>query len=422
MRGELFRENSFSPGENPAAGTSNLPYKNVVNRYSHRDVNKILLEDDMITRDTILSLITKADNPSLSIFMPTHEKGEEVQQDPIRFKNLLKEAEEKLKEHEVRPSKIEELLEEPRKLLGQPIFWQHADRGLAVFITDGAFDYYRVPLDFKEQVMVEDHFLITPLIPMITLDGTYTILCLSQKNVRLLRCTRERIKIIELEEAPTSMEEFQQFDVYEKSLSSASGAGGSKSMFHGWGDAGIDNKVLENYLKAIEKEVTSQLKRRNDPLILAGVEEVVAKYRNYNDYNRLMGGAVSTNPDPLSDEEIKKKGWEVIKSYFLEDMYHDMDRYSDLIGSDKQSDNLSQIVEAAYYGKIDSLFVPIGEQSWGWFDRDRDTVHHSAEQQNGEHDLINAAAIKTLTQGGDVYALHKDEMPQQSSIAAIFRY
>ncbi len=376
----------------------------------------------MITRDTILGLIDKADNPSVSIFMPTHKKGEEVQQDPIRFKNLLKQAEQKLENHEVRPPQIDSLLEEPRKLLDQPIFWQHADRGLAVFITEGVFEYYRVPLDFDEQVMVEDHFLITPLIPMTTLEGTYSVLCLSQKNVRLLRCTRERISGIELEEAATSMEEFQQFDVYEKSLSSASGSGGSKSMFHGWGDAGIDNKVLENYLKTIEKEVTASMKRRNDPLILAGVDEVVAKYRSYNQYNRLMDDAVMTNPDPLSDEEIRDRGWEIIQTYFLKDMYSDMDRYSDLIGSDKQSDNLSQIVEAAYYGKIDSLFVPIGEQSWGRFDSERDTVHHSAEQQNGEHDLINAAAIKTLTQGGDVYALNKEEMPQKSSIAAIFRY
>jgi hypothetical protein len=49
-------------------------------------------------------------------------------------------------------------------------------------------------------------------------------------------------------------------------------------------------------------------------------------------------------------------------------------------------------------------------------------VHHSAEQRNGEHDLINMAAIKTLTQGGDVYALEKEDMPQEASIAAIFRY
>lgn len=377
----------------------------------------------MITRETILSLIEKAGDPSISIFQPTHVKGEQVQQDPIRFKNLLKQAESKLAEQKVEPATIDRLLEEPKKLLDQPLFWQHADQGLAVFITKDMVEYFRVPLSFNEQVQVENHFLITPLIPMITLDGTYTVLCLSQKKIRLLKCTRNSVEPIELQEAPDSLEEYLKYDVNERHLQHHSGQGKGRAIFHGQGGSSdTDNKEVENYLKAVENEVTSILKKRNDPLILAGVDDVVARYRKVNHYNRLMEQAISGNPDTISNEDIKDKGWEVIKSYFLKDMYNDIDRFADLTGSDRQSDNLSQIVEAAYYGKVDSLFVPIGEQSWGWFDQERDTVHHSPDQQNGEHDLINAAAIKTISQGGNVYALDKEQMPNSASIAAIFRY
>ena len=378
----------------------------------------------MVTQDTILSLLEEAKNPSVSIYLPTHVKGEEVKQDPIRFKNLLNKAEQELKEHEIAPEAIESLLEEPWKLLDQPMFWQHGDKGLAVFITEDDFEYYRVPLNFKEQVMVEDHFLITPLLPMLTLDGTYCILAMSQKKMRLLKCTRDSVEEIAFEEAPTSMEEFLKYDVNEKNLQHHSGqGGGNTAIFHGQGGADDTNtQEIINYLKHVENEVTSVLRKRNDPLILAGVSEAVAEYKKVNHYSRLMDDAVTINPDPLSNEEVNKKGWKIIKSYFLKSMYSDIDRFADLTGSDKQSDNLSQVVEASYYGKVDALFVPIGEQSWGWFDQDRDTVHHSAEQQNGEHDLINMAAIKTLTQGGSVYALEKEDMPQEKSIAAIFRY
>jgi len=378
----------------------------------------------MITQDTILSLVDKADNPSVSIYLPTHVKGEEVQQDPIRFKNLLKKAEQQLQDHEVDQSTIESLLEEPRKLLDQPLFWQHADKGLAVFITKDVFEYYRVPLNFKEQVMVEDHFLITPLLPMTTRDGTYCILTLSQKNMRLLKCTRESVEPIALEETPTSLEEFLKYDVNEKHLQHHSGQGGkSRAIFHGQGGAeDTDTKEIVNYLKTVENEVTSILGQRNDPLVLVGMDQAVAEYRKVNHYSRLMDEAVTVNPDPLSNEEINKKCWKVIKSHFLQEMYGDMERFGDLSGSEKQSDNLSQVVEASYYGKVDALFVSTGEQSWGWFDAKRDTVHHSAEQQNGEHDLINMAAIKTLSQGGSVYALDKQNMPKKKSIAAIFRY
>lgn len=377
----------------------------------------------MITRSTILDLIEQAANPSVSIFLPTHKAGKEVQQDPIRFKNLLTKAEEKLKDHEVAPSEIDSLLDDARKLLDKPIFWQHADRGLAVFISNDFFEYYRVPLDFTEQVLVDDHFLITPLLPMITLEGTYCMLTLSQKNIRLLKCTRNTVEPIALEDSPSSLDEYLKYDVNEPHLQHHSGQGQGNAIFHGQGGArDTDTQEIINFLKQVESDVTSKMQQRNDPLILAGVDQAVAEYRKVNHYSRLMEDAILENPDPLTDKEVSERGWKIIKSYFLKEMYNDLDRFGDLTGSDKHSNNLTHIVEASYYGKVDSLFVPIGEQSWGWFDEERDTVHHSPRQQNSEHDLINMAAIKTLSQGGNVYALNKNEMPDKTSVAAIFRY
>jgi hypothetical protein len=347
--------------------------------------------------------------------------GEEVQQDPIRLKNLLNEASAKLKNLEIAEQRIQKLLKKPKELLSKPLFWQHNDKGLALFISESNFDYYRVPHSFNERVMVDDHFLITPIIPMISLEGTFCILALSQKRIRLLKCTRAQVEEIELKESPANMDEFKKYEVYEKNITS-SGSGGAAAMFHGWGDGSVETKYVENYLKTIENEVTSILRKRNDPLILAGIDEAAAIYRSVNHYSRLMDQMVVGNPDPKTDNEIKNEGWKVIESYFLKDMYADIERFGDLYGTEKQSDNLTKIVGAAYYGKVDSLFVPIGEHSWGWFDQERDVVHHSKEQKNGEHDLINLAAIKTLIQSGNVYALEREEMPNRAPIAAIFRY
>lgn len=377
----------------------------------------------MITRDNILGLAKQQNDVSVSIYLPTHRKGEEVQQDPIRLKNLLAEAQEQLRDKKVADKRIEKLLEEPRKLLDQPSFWRHNDKGLALFISEEDFEYYRIPYSFKERVMVSDHFLITPLVPMISLEGSFCVLALSQKNIRLLKATRDSVEEIELQDAPESLEEFLKYDVNEAHLQHHSGQGDGLAVFHGQGGSKDTNtEEIISYLKAVENEVTSVMRKRNDPLILAGVDEAVAEYRKVNHYSRLIEQAVLENPDPKSNEEIRDEGWNIIQSYFLQDMYNDIKRFGDLSGTDKQSDNLSNIVEAAYYGKVESLFVPVGEHSWGWFDQERDVVHHSTKPKDGEHDLINMAAIKTLTQSGNVYALNRDEMPNEAPIAAIFRY
>jgi hypothetical protein len=378
----------------------------------------------MITRENILNLAEQEHNTCVSIYLPTHETGEEMQQDPIRLKNLLNEASERLKKRELSGSKIDALFEEPRKLFDKPRFWQHNDKGLALFISENDFKYYRVPQKFEERVMVGNYFLITPLIPMISLEGTFCILTLSQKNIRLLKCTRASVTEIELKEAPDSLEEFLKYDVNENQLQHHAGQGANAQViFHGHGgEKDSDTHEVINYLKQVENDVTSILRKRNDPLILAGVNEAISEYRKINHYSRLMDKAIGGNPDPKSNTHIKEEGWKLIQSYFLKEMYNDIERFGDLSGSDMQSDNLTKIVQAAYYGKVESLFVPIGEHSWGWFDAERDVVHHSTEPKNGEHDLINMAAIKTLTQSGNVYALDKEDMPNGSSIAAIFRY
>lgn len=377
----------------------------------------------MITRDIILDIIENTRENSISIYLPTHKAGEEVQQDPIRLKNKLSDIENELSASGMRQTAIDDLLEEPRKLLDHPPFWRHNDKGLALFIAEDYFEYFRVPLDFKPRFLIDDYFLVTPLLPMITLDGTYCMLTVSQKSVRLLKATRDSVEQIKLEDAPESIEEFKKFDVVQRNLQHHSGQGTGQAIFHGQGSGDdSDPKMVEEYLKRIENEVTSIMKKRNDPLILAGVDEAVSLYNKVNHYSRLLDSTVTTNPDPLSDEEIRDKGWEIIESYFLQDMYADIERLGDLSGSDKRSDDLSSIVEGAFYGKIDSLFIPIGEHSWGHFDEENDIVHLSEQKINGEHDLINLAAIKTITQGGNVYALKKEDMPNSTFIAAIFRY
>jgi hypothetical protein len=46
---------------------------------------------------------------------------------------------------------------------------------------------------------------------------------------------------------------------------------------------------------------------------------------------------------------------------------------------------------------------------------------HSHAEPNDE-DLLDFAVIKSITNGGTVYALEASEMPDTTAIAAVFRY
>jgi len=62
---------------------------------------------DLLTRDTVTELAAARYSPAVSILVPTHPTGPETRQDPIRLKNAVKEAQEKLVDQGMRSSEAE---------------------------------------------------------------------------------------------------------------------------------------------------------------------------------------------------------------------------------------------------------------------------------------------------------------------------
>jgi hypothetical protein len=75
----------------------------------------------------------------VSIFMPTHRTGVEIQQDPIRLKNLLGEVEEQLVAGGLRAPVAQELLEPAQRLLRNSLFWRHQRMGWRYFSLRNCF-------------------------------------------------------------------------------------------------------------------------------------------------------------------------------------------------------------------------------------------------------------------------------------------
>ena len=116
------------------------------------------------SRDEVRLLMQKSQGPCVSMFMPAHRAGANIQQGPIRLKNLLSKAEIELGESDLRPAQALAVLEPARKLLNDALFWHYQRDGLALFLSPDFFRYYRVPLEFDELVVVTHRFHIKPLL------------------------------------------------------------------------------------------------------------------------------------------------------------------------------------------------------------------------------------------------------------------
>jgi hypothetical protein len=375
----------------------------------------------MVSEKTIHELINQNSDLSVTITLPTHKKGEESKQDPIRFKNLIAEASKKINEKVNKNGFAEKLLKPAKELLDKPLFWSHVDKGLAVYLAEDKFEVHKLPYDVDEQVFVGDHFLITPLLPMTSMDGTFSVLSVSRQNIRLLQCTRNSVQNVTPSEIPVSISDYLEIDP-EKQLQFHTGTRGQAAMFFGHNSNEEDKMVVvEQYYREIEKEITKKLKVLNDPLILVGLVENTGLYRKVNTFKRTVETNVKHNPDDLSDKELKDKGWEVIREYFLSDMYNSLDKFSKST-DEKVSNNLGEIVEATVMGKSQTIFISKGEKKWGVYDAENHTVHYSSKPKNDDVELLNWLSITAFKTGSKVYMLPKEEMPIRSTVAAEFRF
>jgi len=156
--------------------------------------------------------------------------------------------------------------------------------------------------------------------------------------------------------------------------------------------------------------------------VLAGVEYLFPLYRQANSYHHLLGQGVAGNPDKLSPETLHAQAWAVVEPYFQKAQEESAAQYRDNVGTERTSNNIREIMPAAYYGRVSSLFVAIDEELWGIFDPISNTIHVHKEPRFRDDDLLDEAATQTLLHGGSVYAVERTKVPGQALLAAVFRY
>ena len=66
--------------------------------------------------------------------------------------------------------------------------------------------------------------------------------------------------------------------------------------------------------------------------------------------------------------------------------------------------------------------MPLGRQRWGRYDPENNGVFREPESSPANEDRLDFAAIHTIQNSGQVYAVPLDELPGDGHLAAILHY
>lgn len=384
------------------------------------------------TKSDLQILMQPQHGPCISLFLPTERAGVETQQNPLRLRHLIREAESHLLLNNLPVGQGEVLLKPIQGLLDYEPFWLHPSDGLAVFRSQDFFRTYWLPGHYREQAIVTGHFYLKPLLPFLTDDGHFYLLALSHNHVRLIEGTRYTVSEVALPEAvPGSLAEAMRDNASANELqyhSSSSGAvvekGGRRAtIFHGQGVGTDDEKgQLLHFFQQIDRGLHPLLANEQAPLILAGVAYLFPLYREANTYASLLEEGVPGNPDRTSLETLHAQGWAVAAPFFLRKRQEETARYREYAATGRALHSLRNIVPAAYDGRIESLFLQADQEQWGTFNPTTRALHVHLPPRFNDDDLLDVAATQTLLHGGSVYVVERADMPYEGPLAAVLRY
>jgi len=377
--------------------------------------------------DDLPELLEVQDVPCVSIYLPTDRTGVHSQRDQIKLKNLIKEAEERLAAGGTRNPDVKTMLEPAQELLKDGSLWRDLEDGLALFIARRLSKHFTLSGTTPELVVVADRFHLKPLLAVVGGDTRFYILSVSQNQVKFYEAARDWIDEVEIRDMPRSLDEALQHDDPEQEVRFRStrwaGAGQRGSVGYGSGVTEDEHKSnLLRFSHLLNDALKSHLNNKHEPLVFAGVDYLFPIYKQANTYPNLLPKNVAGSPESLGVAEVHRQAWSIIAKKQAEARKQAAGRYHRLAGTGRTLDDVAGVVRAAVVGRVDTLFVPREVQVWGVFDDASGKVDVHREPGPNDQDMLDLAAVRTLLNGGALFAVDRQDVPGGNTVAAVLRY
>lgn len=388
----------------------------------------------MFSRTDFDRLIASTARPAVTLLMPAHVGGREVRQDPARFRKLVERAESKLAAT-MRSDDARLLMEPARKLAEDAAFWTDQSPGLAVFAAPRVFEWFRLPFTVPEEAIVGRRFHVLHLMPHFEGDGRFLILAVSARRARLFEATRHTIKERSDVALPAGVAQIRRetdYDAAREPRSAArrtgsrgtAGAGTGRMPSDSFGDPEETRKTeLIEYLSRLADALVPAIAGRNLPIVLAAHDEIQGQFRRLERVPNLMQKGVVENPETVDDRDLLARAYAIAAPRLLQGRTREIERFGMLLGEHdaRASQSAATILEAAQFGRVETLFVADGAHLWGGIDPSGAGIPHDPPE-DGDEELLDFAVAETLRKGGAVHVVPQPDIPWAKPVAAIFRY
>ena len=346
-----------------------------------------------VTDGLINQVQAHASGPAVTIYLPAHRSATppHMREDEIRFKKLIHRASGILDTINKHDSFNKAFAERCNQLLSDESFWKERAGSVLLCAQDGQFETYDLPMDTDEYVAVDDHYHLAPVYGMLEDSTSFYVLAITQHNAFLFVG-----------------------DEYGLHL----------AMQNNKDDVVHTEAGHHPYFRRVAMEFFSKVDN-SLPLILAGVSDDITEYRSLNDYPHILDQTISGSYGPDNGNELFTEGWKIVSQNVVEARHEEqLADYKRLTGerSERASNDIANINDAADYGRIDTLFINMSSNT-------ADTIEDSVEPTKKitfpdemESQVIDRMTLKVWNRDGHIINITDDQVPSPALLHALYRY
>ena len=380
-----------------------------------------------LTQASLTEITSYQGQPCLSLYQPTHRRHPDNQQDPIRFRHLVKALETSLRQQHA--ADAAKSLVEPFEALAQDRdFWNHTQAGLAVLGAPGLFRVFVLQRPVAELAVVADSFHTKPLRQWLQSTGRYQVLALSRHKVQLFEGNNHSLDAVALAAGvPQTMSAALGDELTEphSSVSSYGGIGGGRMAMH-HGQGGKKDEVdgdAERYFRAVDRAVLEHHSRPSGlPLMLAALPEHHHLFHEVSHNPFLMASGLMVDPQGLTLDDLRQRAWDVAAPQQKAQQAAWSDAYAVAAAKGLGSEDLSQVAHAAVAGRVATLLIEAERQLAGRIDGSTGRIDPAEMANPRVGDVLDDLGVLVERLGGQVHVLSAERMPSRTGVAASFRH
>ncbi len=336
----------------------------------------------------------------VSILLTTHRTRPGNEKDDIVLKNLVHEAETRLKtECDRENAKI--IIEKINQLVSE-IDYRYNLEGLAIYVSQETSEYIRVPIKIKNEVVIRKNFATRDLIRALGEDPNYFILVLSRDKARLIQAWADK-------ETREVKDGFPKENSYKIT--------GEGSLMN------KESSLVLDFFTQVDEELNQLQKDENLPVFICTDEPNYAEYMKVARRKETVTGYIPGNRDFENPHDIIDDVWPTVQKWNEEKNKQKLTELSNAIGAQLFLTDFTQIWKAIAEGRGRTLFVKKGYyQPANLNNNVIQLVSPENAAEANVQDIIGEMIEKNREFGGETVFIAGDGLNEYSGLVLVTRY